>query len=362
MPDFTINADSIDVEQIMRQIRARIREKRGVDYTEEQIRELAAAKLERFLDPAGLRSELLEQFRKRPSLPAGFLYQFEDTTLFDSDKAIVRFFRTLLRPVLKLFFNPNVLSNTLHTQAAFNQYVYAHQPLQFELLHNLVLELTRTGIELKNVKMRLESVQSRLEFNERRARALEAVVQYKPDSVRGRGEDRGERRQGRAESPRPHPVHARTPQGPPTPTRAEVADESVPPTTEPQGGVDPITGGESVRTRRRRRRRGRRGTWDAASAGPPAAAAGSPAASESTWDPASAGLSADSSALSDDTNEAPAMAPTDVQAAQEVRLKPDPTYVQADTTDAVRPTPDTAAGVSPDSTDGDGRGGDDEPR
>ena len=109
----------------MRQIRGRIRDKRGVDYTEEQIRELAAAKLERFLDPTGVRSDLLEQFRTRPSLPAGFLYQFEDTTLFDSDKPIVRFFRRLLHPFLKLLFNPNVLSTTLHKQAAFNQYVHA---------------------------------------------------------------------------------------------------------------------------------------------------------------------------------------------------------------------------------------------
>ena len=41
----------------MRQIRARIREKRGVDYTEEEIRELANVKLEKFIDPKGVRSE-----------------------------------------------------------------------------------------------------------------------------------------------------------------------------------------------------------------------------------------------------------------------------------------------------------------
>ena len=51
MPDFNVRSDSVNVEQIMEQIRARIREKRGVDYTEEQIRELAAVKLEKFLDP-----------------------------------------------------------------------------------------------------------------------------------------------------------------------------------------------------------------------------------------------------------------------------------------------------------------------
>ncbi len=64
MPDFNVRADAVNVEQIMEQIRARIREKRGVDYTEEQIRELASVKLEKFLDPRGVRSDLLDQFKR----------------------------------------------------------------------------------------------------------------------------------------------------------------------------------------------------------------------------------------------------------------------------------------------------------
>ncbi len=67
MPDFNVRSDSVNVEQIMEQIRARIREKRGVDYTEQEIRELAAVKLEKFLDPRGVRSDLLEQFRRKES-------------------------------------------------------------------------------------------------------------------------------------------------------------------------------------------------------------------------------------------------------------------------------------------------------
>ena len=47
-------------------------------------------------------------------------------------------------------------------------------------MHNLVVETTRLGIEVKNLKMRLESMSSRLDFDERRARALEGVVQYGP--------------------------------------------------------------------------------------------------------------------------------------------------------------------------------------
>src|SRR5918993_315199 len=321
MSDFTIRADSVDVEQIMRQIRGRIRDKRGIDYTEEQIRELAAAKLERFLDPTGVRSDLLEQFRTRPSLPPGFLYQFEDTTLFDSDKPIVRFFRKLLHPFLKLLFNPNVLSTTLHKQAVFNQYVHAHQPLQFELLHNLVLELTRASIEVKNLKMRLESVQSRLEFNERRARALEAVVQYKSEAP-GRGGGREDRRDPRGEHARgqapqgrstgaPMPQRraraasrgraSRGPQPPQVmPHAAEAAvavEEPATPGTEPQGGIDPITGGDSLRTRRRRRRRGRRGPGEQGGVDNARAVNGASdsgeAAAPRTSDPPSAGLQPD---------------------------------------------------------------------
>ena len=56
--------------------------------------------------------------------------------------------------------------------------------LYYEVLHNLVLETTRNGIELKNLKMRVEALASRLDFSERRVRALEGVVQYRPEAVR----------------------------------------------------------------------------------------------------------------------------------------------------------------------------------
>ena len=62
MADFNVRSDSVDVEQIMRQIRTRIQEKRGVDYTEAEVQELAKVKLEKFLDPRGVRSDLLDQF------------------------------------------------------------------------------------------------------------------------------------------------------------------------------------------------------------------------------------------------------------------------------------------------------------
>ena len=93
MSEFTIRSESVDVEQIMKQIRARILEKRGADYTEDQIRELASVRLEKFLEPRNLRSDLLEQFRKsRPAVGPLVIdppkieapYEFDDQTLFAS--------------------------------------------------------------------------------------------------------------------------------------------------------------------------------------------------------------------------------------------------------------------------------------
>src|SRR5437763_4758924 len=193
MPDFNVRSDSVNVEQIMEQIRERIRETRCVDYPERQIRELAAVKLEKFLDPRGVRSDLLDQFRKAqpayepPDLPN---FAFEDATLFESHRGPIRWIRKLLNPLLKLLFNPNPLIQALHIQSRLNTINAEREArresarrqmdqLYYELVHNLVVETTRTGIEVKNLKMRVESISSRLEFNERRARALEGAVVYK---------------------------------------------------------------------------------------------------------------------------------------------------------------------------------------
>jgi hypothetical protein len=245
MPDFNVRSDSVNVEQIMDQIRARIREKRGVDYTEAQIRELAAVKLERFLDPRGIRSDLLDQFRRTkpayepPELPN---FSFEDATLFESHRTLIRWIRKLLQPVLKLFFNPNPLIQALHIQSRLNAMSAEREAtressrrqmdqLYYELIHNLVIETTRLGIEVKNLKMSVESLTSRLEFNERRARALESVVVYKPS------DETAAPPQAQVESP-----VAQFPQSSPS---------------APQQGTPPE--GPGQRSRRRRRRRGRRG-------------------------------------------------------------------------------------------------------
>jgi hypothetical protein len=294
MPEFNMRSDSVNVEQIMEQIRSRIREKRGVDYTEQQIRDLAAVKLEKFLDPKAVRSDLLEQYRKvqpayePPELPN---YEFEDSTLYETHRGPLRFIRKLLNPLLKLFFNPNKLVQALHIQARLNT-VYAEREarreaarratdqLTYELIHNLVVETTRLGIEVKNLKMRVESVGSRLEFNERRARALESVVVYKP----GEGDDVSHRAQTppRSHQPPPTPVQPRQQTPQPSMQTAPSSQGGQPPAPAGAAGGQQSAEGPGQRSRRRRRRRGRRGGGAAAAVmgGQAAPQPGAPEASD----------------------------------------------------------------------------------
>ena len=201
MPDFNARTDSVNVEQIMDQIRERIREKRGVDYEEQQVQELARNKLEQLLDPRSVQSDVLDRLKKlQPSYEAPQLpsYEFEDTTLFDSHRGPLRFIRRLLNPILKLFFNPNPLIGALHTQSRLNA-MYADreakrdamrlagEQLYYQVLQNLLLEMSRTAIEVKSLRMRLESIGSRLEFNERRARDLESAIAFPASIEKGAG-------------------------------------------------------------------------------------------------------------------------------------------------------------------------------
>lgn len=267
MSDFNIRSESVDVEQIMKQIRGRIAEKRGVDYTEEQIRELATVRLEKFLDPRNLRSDLLEQFkRSRPAISvdaAAFEapYTLDDQTLFTSHRPVLRFIRRLLLPILKLFFNPNTLNAILYTQSQFNIDMLKRDAtrrieraewnaLYYEVLHNMVLETTRMSIEVKNLRMRVESLSSRLDFSERRVRALEGVVQYRPEAMRPR-----DRREGLPEAAAGAATEGVVAEG------LEAAGDG---TT-----AGPRVEGDGAARRRRRRRRGRRGQRDGfAAAGP----------------------------------------------------------------------------------------------
>ena len=223
MAEFNIRSDAIDVEQIMAQIRSRIREKRGVDYTEEEIRELAGVKLDRFLDPKNVRSDLVSHYKQQDA-PATNAESWPSTEEFDPASAYrstrpglvgrgLYAIRRLLNPILKLFFNPGPLLDSVSGQSRdlrrTTDILQAHAEhlrrraevdvLTYEVMNNLVVEMTRLAIEMKNHKMRVESVAARLDFDERRARALEETLQQqaRSETSGGSSEGSGERRRRR---------------------------------------------------------------------------------------------------------------------------------------------------------------------
>jgi hypothetical protein len=240
MADVSVRPDAVDVEQIMQQLRMRIRERRAADFTETEVQQLATAKLDQLLDARGAHPKLAEQFlRQRSPGPDVPTYTFEDTTIFATHRGLLRGVRRLLQPILKLFFNPDPISRALHLQAKINAEFQRRfrqreemDPVLAEVIRGLVVEVTRAGLEVQSLKLRLESLSTRMDFDERRARSREVAAPV-----------------GVARSPAPDQPPAAEGQAP---TGAARPDQR------PNPG-SPAPGGERRRRRRRRRRRGSSG-------------------------------------------------------------------------------------------------------
>jgi len=258
--------DQVDVEQIMRDIRSRIAQRQGVDFSTQQIQDLAARKLESVLDPRAIKPSLLEALRRGAgstgqAAPAKAssepIYTFEDTTIYDSHRGLMRFIRRLLNPLLKLFFNPNPLIRALHLQAKLNVEMATREAererlqtewnaLHYEIMQRLVTEISRLSLDVQSQTMRVESLNARVDFNDRRVRSMESPAA--------------------AVRPAPRPVEA---QVSPAPTGI----------TENGATSEPVSeGAPDTARRRRRRRRGRRGSFGAPEGTP--ASAGAPPSSE----------------------------------------------------------------------------------
>src|SRR5688572_29522295 len=240
--------DQVDVEQIMRDIRARIAQRHGIELSTPQIQELAARRLEAILDPRTVNPSLMQQLRRGaaaapevapPATDPGD--SFEATTLYDSHRGVLRFIRRLLNPILKLFFNPTPLVQALHTQARLNRDAAAREAerdrlqmewnaLHYEIVQRLVTEVSRVSVEMQALGLRVESLAARVDFNDRRVRSMEAGA-----------------------PPAPHRPPSRPAEPTPVAAPPPSAETSGPETSAVESGA-----GELSR-RRRRRRRGRRG-------------------------------------------------------------------------------------------------------
>ena len=195
--------DAVDVDQIMRDIRSRIAQRQGVDLSTQEIQDLAARRLESILDPRAIKPSLLNALRRSAAdAPARHVshastelaFTFEDSTIYDSHRGALRLIRRLLNPLLKLFFNPNPVIGALHKQARLNAQRAKRDAdrdreqtewnaLHYEIVQRLVTEVSRVSLELKSMAMHIESLDAKLEFNERRVRGIEgATHRVRPQS------------------------------------------------------------------------------------------------------------------------------------------------------------------------------------
>lgn len=239
--------DQVDVEQIMREVRARIAQRHGIELSTQQIQELAARRLESILDPRSVKPALLDQVRQAASAPGRrgehppieAPYTFNEGAIYESHRGLLRFFRRLFAPLLKLLFNPAPIERALTTQARLNVEAAQREAererqqtewnaLHYEIVQRLVTEVSRVSIELQAMSGRIESLSAKVDFNERRVRGIEGAMHQARPAARS----------------------------------ADIQVAATTPISEAGPGAEPVAEpgpiGEGAK-RRRRRRRGRRG-------------------------------------------------------------------------------------------------------
>lgn len=188
-----IRTENADVAQIMRDIRTRIAQRHGIALTDQQIEELAARRLEAILDVRSVSPDLLDQLRRAAGgrsveVPTGAEaagYTFEDETIYETPRGLLRTMRRLLNPILKLLFNPEPLVMALHQQARINAAAAAREAervaqqaewnaLQYALLQRVVSEHAKLSLEAQHLAQQVEILSAKVDFSDRRVRSLEA--------------------------------------------------------------------------------------------------------------------------------------------------------------------------------------------
>lgn len=176
---FEVKADGVDVQRLLADVHNRIEERRKAGlYTDEELRFIAERALEGVLTGRDLRADLVEEFRARD---AQWNFAFDEETLYRSSRGLLgralEASRRFLRPVQKLFWNPNPLIAALSRQSDLNRF-------SVHLLHNLVLELSRLNLEVQELRNRNLQVTGRLEALARREKTLEGMVAYRDEGAK----------------------------------------------------------------------------------------------------------------------------------------------------------------------------------
>ena len=303
MSEFSVQSEGLDVERIMEQVRTRIQANRDDDASDAPDREQADSKAAQLLDPGGARSALAGRPPHEKAAPApspSESFDFDEDTIYRSSRGavggVLYGIRKLLSPLLKFFFNIQPVSHALAVQSRINAQQAAFDDrvarlfdmsssrlasreeidkLNHRVMNDLVAEMTRVSVEMKNHRMLVESVAARLDFLDRQARAKESGAEPRtarkaadqPSEADGRTDGaepvrrrrrRGRRRSGRATAATEaaateaggdagggETAEAAESSAPP---EAAAADAVAPPepTTQPSAGEPAATAGETA--------------------------------------------------------------------------------------------------------------------
>jgi hypothetical protein len=155
MDEWTTADGQVDVAQVMAKIREKIRGRRDLGlYTDEEVEELTALKLQAFADDAGIDPELLARLMApNQNWNISTDYRIETHRRGLGARAVVAL-KKLVRPWIRLY-----TDHPLSRQAQIN--VYLHY-----LAHNLVRELVRLQVEHAALRNRVEALQQEREAKE----------------------------------------------------------------------------------------------------------------------------------------------------------------------------------------------------
>ena len=147
MDEWTGSDGRVDVAAIMARIREKIRGRRDRGlYTDEEVEELSALRLQAFADDAGIDPDLLARLMApNHNWNISTDYRIETHRAGPAARLVV-LLKKLLRPWVRLY-----TDQPLSRQAQINLYLH-------HLCHNLVRELVRLQIEHTAVRNRLDAL------------------------------------------------------------------------------------------------------------------------------------------------------------------------------------------------------------
>jgi hypothetical protein len=147
MDDWTSSDGTVDVAKVMARIREKIRGRRDLGlYTDDEVEELTALKLQAFADDAGIDPELLARLMAdNHNWNISTDYRIETHRSGRAARLVV-LLKRLVRPWVRLY-----TDHPLSRQAQINLYLHY-------LCHNLVRELVKLQVEHAALRNRVEEL------------------------------------------------------------------------------------------------------------------------------------------------------------------------------------------------------------